>query len=76
MIYFCISEVANVTDLWNPTEETELDPKTHGNFMYNESGKAADSEIMVLGEWVKYVEKIISNPYQLSSPTMNSKRIK
>lgn len=37
-----------VTDLWNRTEEGELDPKTHGDFVYDGSEKAADSEIPVL----------------------------
>jgi hypothetical protein len=39
-----------VIDLWNRIEETKLDPKTHGNFVSDESGKPVDSEIIVLGE--------------------------
>lgn len=38
-----------VTDLWIKIEETEFDPKTHGNFVCEERRKTMDSEVMILG---------------------------
>lgn len=38
-----------VTDLWIKIEETEFDPKTHGNFVYDERRKTMDSEVMIPG---------------------------